>query len=42
MTIQEIKKAIKSLSDNEQKELFKWLDEYREEKWNKEIENDCF
>jgi len=40
MTITEIKKAVKNLSVTEQKELFNWIDEYRENQWDKQIEKD--
>ena len=40
MTIIEIKKAVKNLSVTEQKELFNWIDEYRENQWDKQIEKD--
>lgn len=40
MTIKEIKKAVKNLSVTEQKELFYWIDEYRENQWDKQIEED--
>jgi len=40
MTVKEIKKAVENLSLNEQEELFNWIDEYRENQWDKQIEND--
>ncbi len=40
MTITEIKKAVKNLSITEQKELFNWIDEYRDNQWDKQIEED--
>ncbi|MGI0479465.1 hypothetical protein ACN4EE_01610 [Geminocystis sp. CENA526] len=40
MTITEIKKAVEHLSIIEQKELFHWIDEYRENQWDKQIEED--
>jgi hypothetical protein len=40
MTITEIKKAVEHLSINEQKELFNWIDEYRDNQWDKQIEDD--
>ncbi len=40
MTITEIKKAVENLSITEQEELFNWIDEYRENQWDKQIEND--
>lgn len=40
MTITEIKKALENLSISEQEELFNWIDEYRQNQWDKQIEND--
>jgi len=40
MTITEIQKAVENLSISEQKKLFNWIDEYRENKWDQQIEND--
>lgn len=40
MTITEIKKAVENLSISEQEELFNWIDEYRENQWDKQIEDD--
>ena len=40
MTIAEIKNAVQELSRDEQKELFEWLDQLRENQWDQEIEND--
>lgn len=40
MTITDIKKAVENLSVTEQKELFYWIDEYRENQWDKQIEED--
>lgn len=40
MTITEIKKAVENLSISEQEELFSWIDEYRENQWDQQIEND--
>jgi hypothetical protein len=40
MTITDIKKAVENLSITEQKELFYWIDEYRENQWDKQIEVD--
>ena len=40
MTITEIKNAVEKLSMQEQKELFKWLDDWREDQWDLQIEND--
>lgn len=40
MSITEIKKAVEKLSVNEQEELFEWVDELRENQWDKQIEND--
>ncbi len=40
MTITEIKKAVEKLSINEQEELFEWVDELKENQWDKRIEND--
>ena len=40
MTIAEIKNAVQKLSIDEQKELFEWVDELRENQWDKQIEKD--
>ncbi|MBL1211273.1 hypothetical protein [Geminocystis sp. GBBB08] len=40
MTITDIKKAVENLSVTEQKELFYWIDEYKENQWDKQIEED--
>lgn len=40
MTITEIKKAVENLSISEQEAFFYWIDEYRENQWDKQIEND--
>jgi hypothetical protein len=40
MTITEIKKSVEKLSSDEQEELFAWIDEFRENQWDQEIESD--
>ena len=38
MTITEIKNAVQKLSIDEQKELFEWLDEFRDNQWDQQEE----
>lgn len=40
MSIQELEKAISQLSNDEFMHLAQWIDEYRAEKWDRQIEAD--
>lgn len=40
MTITELKNVVQKLSIDEQKELFEWIDELRENQWDQQIEKD--
>lgn len=41
MTVMEIEKAIKKLSAEDFNNLMFWISEYRNEKWDRQIEEDC-
>jgi hypothetical protein len=40
MSVQELEKAISNLSDAEFSQLARWIDEYRAEMWDRQIEAD--
>jgi hypothetical protein len=40
MTITEIKNIVQNLSKDDQKELFEWIDDFRENQWDQQIEKD--
>lgn len=40
MSIQELENAIRQLSNEDFAKLAHWVDEYRAEKWDREIEDD--
>lgn len=40
-TVQEIEKAIEDLPPSQFKTLLRWVDEFREQKWDSQIERDA-
>ena len=39
-SLEQLQTAITNLSEKEKDELYRWLQDYREEKWDKQIQND--
>jgi hypothetical protein len=40
MSVEDLKKAIRELSSEEFEQLARWIDEYRSDQWDRQIEAD--